>query len=110
MKKEQNRLQQKIIATLNQQADNHRRRAELQAKVFARLEQPQRHSVLNRWGVAGLALAAALTGLSVIPDGAFNRQEEQPQMTTGTPSKLTPQLADDLEMLLVLGEDSSRGG
>ncbi|OUY08463.1 hypothetical protein CAP51_02285 [Acinetobacter populi] len=99
-------LNDKIIDALNQKADNLNKRHAVISGVFARIEE-KRHQKYNRWGV-GLAFAAAITGLSIVPSTLMPNHDDQPKMVVNTP-KLTPQLADDLEMLLVLGEDIPHG-
>ncbi len=100
-------LQHKIIAALNQKAKGHYRQHQVINGVFTRIAQKE-HERFNRWGIAGFALAAAITGIVVVPNGFFNDAQNPSQIVVNTP-KLTPQLADDLEMLLVLGEDITHG-
>ena len=98
-------FEQKIVNALNVKAGQ-----QMQFKhavidnVFDRIEQ-QRHERFNRWGLAGLA--AAITGVAVVPSSFFDNTTDQQATITST--KLSPQLADDLEMLLVLGEDATHG-
>lgn len=100
-------FEQKIVNALNVKANQ-----QMQFKhavidnVFDRIEQ-QRHERFNRWGLAGFALAAAITGVTVVPSSFFDNTTDQ--QTTITSTKLSPQLADDLDMLLVLGEDVTHG-
>nr|WP_298891272.1 hypothetical protein [uncultured Acinetobacter sp.] len=100
-------FEQKIVNALNVKANQ-----QMQFKhavidnVFDRIEQ-QRHERFNRWGLAGFALAAAITGVAVVPSSFFDNTTDQQATITST--KLSPQLADDLEMLLVLGEDATHG-
>lgn len=55
------------------------------------------------WRMSGFALAAAITGFIVLPNAAVFKDQPQTQVIS-TP-KLSPQMMEDLEMLLVLGED-----
>lgn len=100
-------LQHKIIATLDQKARHHHNRHQVMENVFVHIEQ-KRHERFNRWGITGFALAAAITGIVVVPNGLIEESQQQQQISVSTP-KLTPQLVDDLEMLLVLGEDIKHG-
>ncbi|TXJ09585.1 MAG: hypothetical protein E6Q25_02735 [Acinetobacter sp.] len=97
-------FKQSILHALNEKADNMPRHIVIQT-VFERLEE-KRHAKYNRWGI-GLALAAAITGLSIVPTTLIT--DNTPQDKIASTPKLTPQLADDLEMLLVLGEDATHG-
>lgn len=96
-------LKKQIISTLNEKVAQQHASQLIIRSVFASIEQ-RRHQKYNRWGI-GLAFAAAITGISIIPSGIDQKQTE---IMVNTP-KLTPQLADDLEMLLVLGEDIKHG-
>ena len=100
-------FKEKIIKALDQQAQAHPRRHRVVQGVMSRIEE-QRHSKFNRWGIAGFAIAAAITGFAVIPSDVLDHQDQSPQVQV-TSQRLTPQLADDLEMLLVLGEDAKHG-
>ena len=96
---------QDILATLYNRAKAMPRHIVID-NVFQRIEE-KRHQKYNRWGV-GLAFAAAITGLSILPTSLVTESTPKDQNTLTTP-KLSPQLADDLEMLLVLGEDLGNG-
>jgi hypothetical protein len=99
-------LKDKIVKALDQQAQTHRLRQAVMQGVSIRLEE-NRHRKLSRWSIAGLAIAAAITGIAIIPNDMLHSNPE-PQHVLNS-QKLTPQLADDLEMLLVLGEDAKHG-
>ena len=102
------KFEQKIVNALQSKADQQTQYKHVVIdNVFARLEQ-HRHERFNRWGLAGFALAAAITGVAVVPSSFFEATPDQQQATVTT-TKLSPQLADDLEMLLVLGEDATHG-
>lgn len=65
--------------------------------------QEQKSSRYTMWRMSGFALAAAITGFVVLPNSAvFDAQPETQVIVT---PKLSPQMMEDLEMLLVLGED-----
>ena len=96
-------LNTKIIKALEDKAQNHSKKHVVIDQVFNKIEE-QKHQRFNRWGLAGFALAAAITGISIFPSHVVKPTNE-PVLSVSS-AKLTPQLADDLEMLLVLGEDS----
>ena len=96
-------LNKKIIHALEHKAKSHNKKQVVIQNVFQRIEE-QKHHRFSRWGIAGFALAAAITGISIFPTHVIDQSHDtHVEMQT---LKLTPQLADDLEMLLVLGEDS----
>lgn len=100
-------LNKKIIDALETKAQQHTKKHVVMDNVFQRLEQ-KTHQKFNRWGLAGFALAAAITGFTIVPNTVLTEGAQPQDMKVSTP-KLTPQLADDLEMLLVLGEDTTHG-
>lgn len=102
-----NDLQNKVLSTLNERAQNHQKQHIVIQNVFAKIEH-NTHSKFNRWGLTGFALAAAITGVVVIPSTFLNDASNESKIIVNTP-KLSPQLAEDLEMLLVLGEDAIHG-
>lgn len=55
------------------------------------------------WKMTGFALAAALAGFIVLPNAL--ELTEKPQNQVVASPKLSPQMVEDLEMLMVLGED-----
>lgn len=101
-------FKQKIVKALDQQAKSHRSRHAVMQGVLARIEE-NRHRKFNRWGIAGFALAAAITGFAVIPTDMLQTNKDKVSPVQLSSQRLTPQLADDLEMLLVLGEDAKHG-
>ena len=55
------------------------------------------------WKMSGFALAAAIAGFVVLPNSM--EMTTQPQNQAVSVPKLSPQMVEDLEMLMVLGED-----
>ena len=70
------------------------------------LENIQRRSSshYNLWRMTGFALAAAITGFVILPNSLD--MTEKPQNQVAVIPKLSPQMVEDLEMLMVLGEDN----
>lgn len=99
-------FENKILSALNEKAEQHQLKHKVIDEVFSQIEY-KHHQKHNRWAV-GFALAAAITGISIVPSSIFSHSSEQNNITVANP-KLSPQLADDLDMLLVLGEDSVHG-
>lgn len=59
----------------------------------------------------GFAIAAAIASIVVLPH-AFNlkNDDHNAQISVTNPTKLSPQMVEDLEMVMVLGEDSRTHG
>ncbi|NNG82163.1 MULTISPECIES: hypothetical protein [Acinetobacter Taxon 24D] len=55
------------------------------------------------WKMSGFALAAAIAGFVVFPNSI--EMADKPQNQVVVTPKLSPQMVEDLEMLMVLGED-----
>ncbi|MFW2066007.1 hypothetical protein ACG9ZB_05360 [Acinetobacter johnsonii] len=66
--------------------------------------QDQKSSRYGLWKMSGFALAAAIAGFVVLPN-SVTLDEKSHNQVVSTP-KLSPQMVEDLEMLLVLGEDT----
>ncbi|ENV08887.1 hypothetical protein F966_02532 [Acinetobacter higginsii] len=60
-------------------------------------------SYYSIWKMTGFAFAAALMGFVVLPSSL--QFADQPQNQVIVNPKLSPQMVEDMEMLLVLGED-----
>jgi hypothetical protein len=66
----------------------------------------------SRYGflkMSGFALAAAITGIVILPN-SVTTLNEKPQNQVVSAPKLSPQMVEDLEMLMVLGEDKAPHG
>ena len=96
-------LTQKIVDTLDQRAAQINTTA-IADGVMQRIRH-KRHHHANRVGI-GLALAAAISGVSVLPHLTAHQANKA---NDAQHAKLSPQLADDLDMLMVLGEDTVHG-
>lgn len=95
-------LNKKIVEALEDKAKHHSKKHAVMENVFQKIEEKHHHR-FNRWGIAGFALAAAITSITILPTSVI---QDTPESTVKATPKLSPQLADDLEMLLVLGEDT----
>ncbi|MCH7389264.1 hypothetical protein [Acinetobacter dispersus] len=60
-------------------------------------------SYYSVWKMTGFAFAAAIMGIVVLPSSL--QLADQPQNQVVVNPKLSPQMVEDMEMLLVLGED-----
>ncbi|ENX13388.1 hypothetical protein F895_02692 [Acinetobacter sp. CIP 64.2] len=60
-------------------------------------------SYYSIWKMTGFAVAAAIMGIVVLPSSL--QLADQPQNQVVVNPKLSPQMVEDMEMLLVLGEN-----
>ena len=58
--------------------------------------------------MSGFALVATITGFVILPNAVT--LNETPQTQVVSVPKLSPQMVEDLEMLMVLGEDKAPHG
>lgn len=98
-----------IVKTLNQIAQHHPHQLDVLAHVEQALQPKHKHKNRTRtWAIGGFALAAALTGVTVVPNIIQNWQQNQ--VNQATAPKLTPQMMEDLEMLSLLGTENHNYG
>ncbi|WP_111858742.1 hypothetical protein [Acinetobacter sp. CFCC 10889] len=98
-----------VTSKLDGLARNHRNKAVVMNNVLEHIHDKPT-SRFGHWKMTGFALAAALTGIVILPN-AFDSEQTTPaaQHVVVTP-KLSPQMMEDLEMLSVFGEDSHSHG
>jgi F0F1-type ATP synthase membrane subunit a len=97
----------KVTSKLDGLARQHQGKAQVMNNVLATVQkQPRSH--YGTWRMSGFALAAAIAGFIVLPNTAVF--DEQPQTQLVANPKLSPQMMEDLEMLMVLGEDKEQHG
>lgn len=77
-------------------------KAVIMTNVMDRIQQGQ-NTRYGIWRMSGFALAAAITAFVVLPNASV--LERQPDTQAVVSPKLSPQMMEDLEMLMVLGED-----
>lgn len=65
-------------------------------------------SYYSIWKMSGFALAAAITGIVILPNSL--QLTDKPQNQVVINPKLSPKMVEDMEMLMVLGEDKVRHG
>jgi hypothetical protein len=92
----------RVTTKLDGLAKSHQNKAAVMNHVLDHI-QDKKTSRYSLWRMSGFALAAAITGFIVLPNAAVFKDQPQTQVVA-TP-KLSPQMMEDLEMLLVLGED-----
>jgi hypothetical protein len=90
-----------VTSKLDRLAQQHKDKPVVMHHVLEHI-QDARHSRFAFLKMSGFALAAAIAGVVVLPNlGSHNETQTQ---TVSVP-KLSPQMVEDLEMLMVLGED-----
>ena len=98
-----------VTTKLDGIARNHRNKAVVINNVLDHIEHKQT-SRFAHWKMTGFALAAAITGLVVIPNAFdLSKDAQTPQQVVVSP-KLSPQMMEDLDMLSVFGEDKNSHG
>lgn len=72
----------------------------------------EHHRRHNLWKMTGFALAATLAGFLVLPTLNLHNKQQQPQqaIVNTNSNKLSPQMVEDLEMVMVFGEDKNTHG
>jgi hypothetical protein len=65
-------------------------------------------SYYSVWKMTGFALAAALTGIIIVPNSL--QMMDKPQNQAVTSPKLSPQMVEDMEMLMAFGEGKAPHG
>ena len=91
-----------VSSKLDGLAQHHQNKPAVMNHVLEKIQDKK----LSRYGffkMSGYALAASITGFVVIPNALdiSNQPENQAIVTP----KLSPQMVEDLEMLMVMGED-----
>lgn len=103
----QNDFVKKVTSKLDGLAQHHPQKPDVMNHVLEQI-QDKKISRYGLWKMSGFALAAAITGIVILPYSIDLQPEPQHQVIT-TP-KLSPQMMEDLEMLMVLGEDKAPHG
>lgn len=92
----------RVTSKLDGLADNHKDKVTVMNHVLDHIQE-RRSSYYSVWKMTGFALAAAITGFMILPNSV--EFSEKPQNQAIVSPKLSPQMVEDLEMLMVLGED-----
>jgi hypothetical protein len=96
-----------VTSKLDQLAERPHDKAQVMNHVFENIQQ-KKTSRYGLWKMSGFALAAAITGIAVLP---HSNQITEPTANQAVVSpKLSPQMVEDLEMLMVLGDDRGPHG
>ncbi|HEX5381725.1 MULTISPECIES: hypothetical protein [Acinetobacter] len=91
-----------ITSKLDGLAQQHKAKPVVMNHVLDHIQQ-KKSSRFVYFKMTGFALAAAIAGIVVLPNSID--MSEKPQNQVVVTPKLSPQMVEDLEMLMVLGED-----
>ena len=91
-----------VTSKLDALAQHHKDKPVVMNQVIETI-QDRAASRYGLWKMSGFALAAAIAGFVVLPNSM--EMTTQPQNQAVSVPKLSPQMVEDLEMLMVLGED-----
>lgn len=91
-----------VTSKLDGLARHHQDKAAVMNHVLDNI-QDKKTSRYGLWKMSGFALAAAIAGFVVLPNSMEMTTQSQNQAVSVP--KLSPQMVEDLEMLMVLGED-----
>ncbi|MEO4108568.1 hypothetical protein [Acinetobacter pittii] len=97
----------KVTSKLDSLADHHKNKTVVMNHVLDHIQQ-KTASYYSVWKMTGFALAAAITGFVILPNSVEIVDKPQNQVIVNP--KLSPQMVEDLEMLMVLGEDKVQHG
>lgn len=98
----QDEFLKKVSSKLDRLAQHHQDKPAVIDHVLEKV-QDKKLSKYGLFKISGYALAAAITGFIVLPNALDITTQPENQVIV-TP-KLSPQMVEDLEMLMVMGED-----
>ena len=96
-----------VASKLDHLAHRPHDQAQVMNQVLDRIQQ-KKAARYGLWKMSGFALAAAVTGIAILPQ-SHDLTDSQMNQAVVSP-KLSPQMVEDLDMLLVLGEDRGPHG
>ncbi|RKG43134.1 MULTISPECIES: hypothetical protein [Acinetobacter] len=96
-----------VSQKLDRLAQQHQHKAQVMNNVLDQIHERET-SRYGLWKMSSFALAAAIAGFIVLPNSVT--LDEKPDTQVISTPKLSPQMVEDLEMLMVLGEDKSSHG
>lgn len=94
----------KVTSRLDGLAQKHQAKPIIMNNVLEHI-QDKKTSRFGLWKMSSFAMAAALAGLVILPNSSELTPKPESQAIVSPSPKLSPQMVEDLEMLMVLGED-----
>ena len=100
-----------IIQKFEKLAQEHKDKNTIMNQVLDHVHH-ERHRRHNIWKMTSFALAATLAGFLILPNALNMHSKQQPQqvIVNTNSNKLSPQMMEDLEMVMVFGEDKNTHG
>lgn len=98
-----------LTSKLDQLAEQHKNKNQVMNQVLDSIQTPEA-SRYGFWRTSGFAIAAAIAGFIILPSSTVFEDQAQTQAQAVATAKLSPQMMEDLEMLMVLGEDKLQHG
>ncbi|MEB3766259.1 hypothetical protein [Acinetobacter sp. MD2] len=100
-----------ITKKLDRLAQNHEHTSDVMHNVLAQVEK-QRQRRQNIWKMTSFALAATVAGFLILPSAFDLHHQSSPEQVVINinSNKLSPQMMEDLEMVMVFGEDKNTHG
>ena len=92
-----------VTKSLDQTAKAHPQQQAIIDAVQLKLKQPK--STIRPWAMGGFALAAALSGILIVPD-FIAHSSHRLDADAVNQVRLSPQMVEDMEMLSLLGTTS----
>ena len=105
--KQQDDFLKKVTSKLDNLAQHHQAKPIIMNHVLENI-QDKKTSRFGLWKMSGFAMAAALAGLIILPNSSELTPKAESQAIVSP--KLSPQMVEDLEMLMVFGEDKVQHG
>lgn len=90
-----------ITTQLDRMSERHPNKPMVMDNVLNTI-QDQKTTRYGWWKMSGFALAAAVASIAILPEHIAPTPQETQVVSN---AKLSPQMVEDLEMLLVMGED-----
>ena len=98
----------KIVQKLEQAARQHPEQ-DLVLNYVMQAINPRRVAKQRTWAMGGFALAAAITGIALLPN-LISQQPNTQSNQIAESAKMSPQMIEDLEMLSLFGMESDKYG
>ncbi|MBF7694913.1 hypothetical protein [Acinetobacter rathckeae] len=106
-----NQFEQNITKKLDTLAQQHPNKSQVITHVLGHIKDKKANK-RHMWKVTSLAFAAVLASIAIAPNvfHFMNKNDDASQTAMATTEKLSPQMVEDLEMVMVFGENNPRHG
>ncbi len=96
-----------VTSKLDGLAQQHKDKAAVMNHVLAHIEE-KKTARYGLWKMSGFAFAAAIAGIAVLPQTPVLHEVHRPNQSISP--KLSPQMVEDLEMLMLLADEQAQHG